>query len=187
MNNNVTAATAEHQPAENPAQIGVDMTIDQAIAFADEWSEGMTFFAGSQGWRVVCRLLADEVRRQRGSAKVLDELLTYRLRRHVRVEQQLLDIANEKSPLPDRQTCRDIAMALGVPTPEWAAIEILNWARDGSLPDDDELVLIEEAGTGDVLAGYHDGDQWHAIDGMPINADVVAWATWPAGSKGGAA
>ena len=34
------------------------MTTDEAIAFADEWADGMTFHEGSQGWRVVCKLLA---------------------------------------------------------------------------------------------------------------------------------
>ena len=43
----------------------VKMTTDEAIAFADEWADGMTFHEGSQGWRVVCKLLADEVRRYR--------------------------------------------------------------------------------------------------------------------------
>jgi hypothetical protein len=43
------------------------MTIDEAIAFADEWSRGLTIHEDSQGWRVVCILLADEVRNlQRG-------------------------------------------------------------------------------------------------------------------------
>jgi hypothetical protein len=41
------------------------MTIDEALAFADEWAQGQTFHAGSQGWRVVCLLLAEEVRRLR--------------------------------------------------------------------------------------------------------------------------
>lgn len=41
------------------------MTIDEAIAFADEWSRGMTIHEDSQGWRVVCMLLADEVRKLR--------------------------------------------------------------------------------------------------------------------------
>ena len=39
------------------------MTVADAIAFADEWSRGLTIYAGAQGWRVVCMLLADEVRR----------------------------------------------------------------------------------------------------------------------------
>ena len=41
------------------------MTIDEAIAFADEWSRGMTIHEDSQGWRVVCMLLAEEVRNLR--------------------------------------------------------------------------------------------------------------------------
>ncbi|EKD40889.1 MAG: hypothetical protein ACD_74C00137G0007 [uncultured bacterium] len=39
------------------------MTIAEALEFADEWSQGATFHEGSQGWRVVCMLLAEEVRR----------------------------------------------------------------------------------------------------------------------------
>ena len=38
------------------------MTIDDAIAFADQWSRGMTIHEDSHGWRVVCMLLAEEVR-----------------------------------------------------------------------------------------------------------------------------
>lgn len=41
------------------------MTVDEAIAFADEWSRGTTYHEDSQGWRVVCMLLADEVRNMR--------------------------------------------------------------------------------------------------------------------------
>ncbi len=44
------------------------MSIDDALAFADEWSRGMTVHEDSQGWRVVCMLLAEEVRRQRAVA-----------------------------------------------------------------------------------------------------------------------
>lgn len=47
----------------------LNMTIDQCLAFADEWSRGMTVHADSQGWRVVCMLLAGEVRRLRGGEK----------------------------------------------------------------------------------------------------------------------
>lgn len=43
----------------------LQMTIDDALAFADEWSRGLTLYEGAQGWRVVCMLLAEEVRRQR--------------------------------------------------------------------------------------------------------------------------
>lgn len=41
------------------------MTVDEALEFADEWSRGMTIHEGSQGWRVVCMLLAEEVRKLR--------------------------------------------------------------------------------------------------------------------------
>lgn len=41
------------------------MTIDEALEFADEWSRGLTLYEGAQGWRVVCMMLAEEVRKQR--------------------------------------------------------------------------------------------------------------------------
>ena len=41
------------------------MTIDECLEFADEWIRGMTLHEGSQGWRVVCMLLAEEVRKLR--------------------------------------------------------------------------------------------------------------------------
>ena len=44
----------------------LNMTIDECLAFADESIRGMTVHEGSQGWRVVCMLLAEEVRRLRG-------------------------------------------------------------------------------------------------------------------------
>jgi hypothetical protein len=47
----------------------MSMTIDEALKFADEWSRGVTIYPGAQGWRVVCMLLADEVRRLRSTAK----------------------------------------------------------------------------------------------------------------------
>lgn len=37
------------------------------------------------------------------------------INRRVKVEQMLLDIANGKSPLPDKQQCRAMAEHLGVP------------------------------------------------------------------------
>ena len=45
----------------------IKMTIDECLEFADEWARGCTFHEGSQGWRVVCMLLAEEVRRLRGA------------------------------------------------------------------------------------------------------------------------
>ena len=41
------------------------MTVDDALNYADTWSQGQTFYEGSEGWRVVCLLLAEEVRRLR--------------------------------------------------------------------------------------------------------------------------
>lgn len=41
------------------------MTIDECLEFADEWSRGLTLYEGAQGWRVVCMLLAEEVKRLR--------------------------------------------------------------------------------------------------------------------------
>jgi hypothetical protein len=43
----------------------VKMTVDEALEFADEWMQGMSFYEGSQGWRVVCMVLASEVRQLR--------------------------------------------------------------------------------------------------------------------------
>ena len=41
------------------------MTVDDALNYADAWSHGQTFYEGSEGWRVVCLILAQEVRRFR--------------------------------------------------------------------------------------------------------------------------
>jgi len=46
----------------------------------------------------------------------LDAMLTDRINRSVPVEQELLDIANGKRPLPTAEDCRRMAMKLGVPT-----------------------------------------------------------------------
>lgn len=46
-------------------ELKIKMTIDECLEFADEWSRGMTIHEGSQGWRVVCMLLAGEVRKLR--------------------------------------------------------------------------------------------------------------------------
>lgn len=46
------------------------MPIDECLAFADEWSRGMTIYPGSQGWRVVTMLLAEEVRSLRDDVEV---------------------------------------------------------------------------------------------------------------------
>lgn len=49
----------------------LNMTIDEALEFADEWSRGLTLHEGSQGWRVVCMLLAEEVRRMRAGLTLI--------------------------------------------------------------------------------------------------------------------
>lgn len=43
----------------------VEMSVDEALTHADEWVKGQTFYPGAQGWRVVCAVLAAEVRRLR--------------------------------------------------------------------------------------------------------------------------
>lgn len=45
------------------------MTVEEALELADMWSQGLTLSEGSEGWRVVCIILAEEVRR------VSDELI----------------------------------------------------------------------------------------------------------------
>lgn len=67
------------------------MTVDEAIAFADEWSRGMTLHADSQGWRVVCLLLADEVRRLRAPSAEAKEL-----RRQIRIMQVAAERKNKE-------------------------------------------------------------------------------------------
>ncbi|WP_430434774.1 hypothetical protein [Methyloversatilis sp.] len=66
------------------------------------------------------------------------------------------------------------------------AVEPIRWVNDGSIPDADELVLVEGPDHGDVWGGCYDGEQWLTQDGMPVDVTVLAWAQWPAGSKGGA-
>lgn len=39
------------------------MTVAEALERADDWTAGLTLHAGSEGWRVVCLVLAEEVRR----------------------------------------------------------------------------------------------------------------------------
>jgi hypothetical protein len=43
------------------------MTVDDALEYADEWNRGRTVHEDSQGWRTVCLILAEEVRRLRES------------------------------------------------------------------------------------------------------------------------
>ena len=55
----------------------LEMTIDEALAFADEWSRGLTLYPGAQGWRVVCMLLAEEVRRLREAGAEAADVLQH--------------------------------------------------------------------------------------------------------------
>lgn len=52
----------------------LNLTIEECLAFADEWGRGLTVHEGSQGWRVVCMLLAEEVRRLRDELQEADAL-----------------------------------------------------------------------------------------------------------------
>jgi hypothetical protein len=45
----------------------MQMTIDECLELSCEWSKGITFHDGSQGWRVVCMLLSEEVLRMRAA------------------------------------------------------------------------------------------------------------------------
>lgn len=54
------------------------------------------------------------------------------------------------------------------------------WQTDGSLPDDDALVLMQLS-DGDVYPGYIDGAIWRYADGMPVSShEVLAWRRLPA-------
>lgn len=67
------------------------MTIDECLAFADEWSRGMTSSADSQGWRVVCMLLAEEVREMRADLAEQCRLLGMGSEREARLMAQLAE------------------------------------------------------------------------------------------------
>lgn len=67
------------------------MTIDECLAFADEWSRGMTYHTGSQGWRVVCMLLAEEVREMRAELDEQCRLLGMGASREARLMAQLAE------------------------------------------------------------------------------------------------
>jgi hypothetical protein len=53
----------DYRESSKGVNMKVKMTVDEALEFADEWMQGMSFYEGSQGWRVVCAILAAEVRR----------------------------------------------------------------------------------------------------------------------------
>jgi hypothetical protein len=41
------------------------MTVEDALIFSDKYSKGLSVHADSQGWRVVCMVLSEEVRKLR--------------------------------------------------------------------------------------------------------------------------
>jgi hypothetical protein len=45
------------------------MDVETALARADDWTIRQTFYPGQEGWRVVCAVLAAEVRRLRQRQK----------------------------------------------------------------------------------------------------------------------
>lgn len=51
----------------------VAMTVEEALTHSDEWTKGQTFYPGAQGWRVVCAVLAAEVRRLRAGMQKANE------------------------------------------------------------------------------------------------------------------
>lgn len=77
------------------------MTIEEALEFADEWSKGLTLYEGAQGWRVVCMLLAEEVRRRFG---IGGELVTARRERDV-LAAAIRQTLNENGHLADGDVC----------------------------------------------------------------------------------
>ena len=50
------------------------MTIEEHIEMAKEWARGITIHAESQGWRVTCVTLAEEVERLRSRATELEAI-----------------------------------------------------------------------------------------------------------------
>ena len=52
--------------------MNVKMTVDEALGIADECVQAVTLHEGSKGWRVVCMVLAAEVRQMRKLKYSLD-------------------------------------------------------------------------------------------------------------------
>lgn len=61
-------------------------------------------------------------------------------------------------------------------------VEEIVWQRvDVAMPDSDETVLISSGEINDhSWLGYHDGESWLLIDGMP-ESGVTCWAPLPSG------
>jgi hypothetical protein len=79
----------------------VKMTIDEALEYADEWAQETTFHEESQGWRVVCAILALEVRQLR-DAKSLGfrrDSTGESEEENLTLNQQLLNVVRESDEL----------------------------------------------------------------------------------------
>jgi hypothetical protein len=77
----------------------VKMTVDEALEFADEWAKGMTFHEDSQGWRVVCAVLALEVRRLDGdNNRLKKENLVFNLQL-LNIEHEVIELKNKAGGL----------------------------------------------------------------------------------------
>ena len=52
------------------------MNIEEALEYANEWTKGSTFNEHSTGWRIVCAVLAAEVRHLRKSTVAAQRILS---------------------------------------------------------------------------------------------------------------
>ena len=82
----------------------IKMTIDECLEFSDEWSKGLTLHEDSTGWRVVCMLLAEEVRSHRHNAE--ESMQLARLDERVQAGTEI-QIACGNGELPD--VCESVA------------------------------------------------------------------------------
>lgn len=98
----------------------LNMTIEEALAFADEWSRGITLHEGSQGWRVVCMLLAGEVRRLNDATAA---------QAHIK---RLVDGLNRLSGTGEECEFDDMT-AMAFPLDEWDAFEALALSFDADI------------------------------------------------------
>jgi hypothetical protein len=59
--------------------------------------------------------------------------------------------------------------------------ETIQWITDGSLPDSDTSVLLQDAG-GEVGEGFHDGECWRWASATRCGK-INAWSDMPEGPK----
>lgn len=58
--------------------------------------------------------------------------------------------------------------------------ETITWITDGSLPDSDTTVLVQDR-VEQIGEGFHDGEQWRWASSSLITRKVNAWAHLPSG------